>query len=524
MNKRMTPVFRRDFLKGMATLPFLGFFAIGFKDNITKEILQNNIDYQARLGIGEINAIKQKLLPVTGSSNDRLRIGLVGNGWRGESLLQRLGYFHPDFVQQNTKDGKLTERFLTTRIWDDLNVELTGVCDTFEVHARRGSECLTNEQVLTGDWDRNAKAIRIFPTYREMIASGEIDAIVIATPDHTHARMAIEAAKAGIHIFLEKPMTRTIEEAVELRNTIKSTGVVFQLGHENRQQMSFKIAHEMVQKGVLGEVSMVETFTNRNSEDGAWIRTRKFDHLGNTDTINWKEFLDTAPWLEFDPKRYFNWHRYSEYGTSVTGNQFSHVYDCINQILELGIPESVVASGGQYYYKDHGDMPDVMNAIFNYPKRKLTLTYNCSLKNEIYRSSRILGSEATMDIDKAILLYKDSQSQRYKEIKINTEEPFYYYAPGSDLDATTTATSKAYIRGGYGPTFIDGKKIDTTYLHLKEWIDSIRGQGQPSCNIDLGFEEAVTFIMANLAFDHQKTVWWDEKNEKAVIGELKLQV
>ncbi len=513
-------ILRRDFLKGLATVPFLGVFVVGFKDNLDKTITEKNIDYQKRLGIDELSAPKEKLLPPTGSSNNRLRIGLVGNGWRGDSLLQRLGYYHPDFIEQNKVNGRLTERFLTTRMWDDLNVELTGICDTFSVHAKRGSESISREVILneSGNGNKISKAIKIYLNYRDMIASGNIDAIVIATPDHTHAPIAIEAAKAGIHIFLEKPMTHSIEEAVELRDAVKSSGVVFQLGHENRQQMSFKIAREMYQKGVMGEVSMVETFTNRNSEDGAWIRTRKFDHLGNTGTIDWHEFLGNAPLQEFDSKRYFNWHRYSEYGTGVTGNQFSHVYDCINQILDLGIPESVVATGGQYYYKNHGDMPDVMNAVFNYPERKLTLTYNCSLKNEIYRSSRILGSEATMDVDKAILLYKDSQSERYREFKFKSDEPFYYYAPGKDIDATTSATAKQYIRGGYGPTYIDGKAIDTTYLHLKEWIDSIRGQNQPSCNIDLGFEEAVTFNLANLAFKHQKTVRWDKENNKAVIG------
>lgn len=106
---------------------------------------------------------------------------------------------------------------------------------------------------------------------------------------------------------LEKPMTHTIEEALELREVIKSTGVIFQLGHENRQQMSFKIANELYRKGALGVVSLVQTYTNKNDLNGAWIRTREFDHLGNPDTINWKEFLGKAPWVEFDPKRYFNW-------------------------------------------------------------------------------------------------------------------------------------------------------------------------------------------------------------------------
>ena len=352
-----------------------------------------------------------------------------------------------------------------------------------------------------------------------MVSSDEIDAIVIATADHSHAPIAIAAAKAGKHVYLEKPMTHSVEEAVELKNTIKSTGVVFQLGHENRQQMSFKIARELYRKGAMGNVSMVQTYTNRNSAFGAWIRDEAFDHhLGNKGNINWEEFLGNAPKSEFDLKKYFSWQRYSDYGTSVMGNDFTHWYDCVNQILSLGIPETVVALGGQYYYKNHGDMPDVLNAIFSYPEKGLTLTYDGTLVNQVTRQSRILGSEATMDIDGAILMYKDRHSEKFKDVKIAPSGPLYFYAPSTDLDAVSTATSKAYIKGGYGPTFIDGKVLDTTFLHVKEWVDAIRGHGKTSCNIDEGFEEAVTFNLANLAYVHKKPVRWDAVNEKAIIG------
>jgi predicted dehydrogenase len=508
---------RRGFLKGMVALPFLGYFAFAFKKNITNELNPQSKDFKITLGIEQLDAPGQKLFPPTGNASNRIRFGLIGNGWRGDQLLESFGFIHPEKVMANTVNGKYSEWLNSFIRQEDLNVEFGGICDTFEIHANRGVEISLND-IRPGGLKGNTKPAKVFPSYREMIASPEIDAIVIATPDHTHAKIAIEAAKAGKHIYLEKPMTHSIEEAIDLRNTIKSTGVVFQLGHENRQQMSFKMARELYQKGVLGTVSMVQTYTNRNSLDGAWIRTRKFDHLGNISNINWKEFLGNAPWHEFDPKRYFNWHRYSDYGTSVTGNDFSHKFDCVNQVLDLGIPETVVALGGQYYYKNHGDMPDVINAIFSYPQKGLTMTYDGTLKNGIYRQSHILGSEATIDIDNAIMLYKDSNSERYKDIEIDPSTPLYYYAPNADVDAVTSATAKTYLKGGYGPTFIDGKIIDATFLHIKEWIDAIRGHGKTSCNIDVGFEESVTFNLANLAYVHKKPVNWDKVKEKASIA------
>jgi predicted dehydrogenase len=259
---------------------------------------------------------------------------------------------------------------------------------------------------------------------------------------------------------------------------------------------------------------MVETYTNRNGLYGAWIRKRKFDELGNENNINWKEFLGNTPWHEFDPKRYFNWHRFSEYGTGFTGNDFSHQYDAVNQVLDLGIPESAVAMGGQYYYKNVGDMPDVLNAVFHYPKRGLNLTYDGTLKNGIYRENYIMGSNAAMYLDLGIRLYKDDYSERYKNVAVDSSEPLYVYNGGTDVDAVSSATSRAYIKGGYGPTYIDGKVIDATYLHIKEWLDAIRNNTVTSCNIDEGFEEAVTFNMANLSYVNNKKVLWDAVNEK----------
>lgn len=518
MNDQQKNLFRRDFLKGLLTLPFLGYFAFGFRKNITKEMRYKSKDYRENLGIEGFESTREKLLPSTGNNSNRIRFGMVGHGWRSVSLMSRLGYTNGS-TEKDILNGRITKKIRDLIDNEDLNLEYAGVCDTFKIHAERGAEYnIPFNNLRPGSVKRKSRPVKIYPTYREMIASDEIDAIVIATPDHTHAQIAIDAAKAGKHVYLEKPMTHSIEEAIELRDTIKSTGVVFQLGHINRQQMSFKIAREMYQKGVLGIVTMIETFTNKNTLDGAWIREREFDHLGNPDNINWKEFLGKAPWCEFDPKRYFNWQRYSDYGTSVTGNNFTHRYDCLNQILDLGIPENVVATGGQYYYKDHGDMPDVMNAIFNYPERGLTMTYNCSLKNGIYRQARIWGSEATMDVDREIKLYRDKYSNKYKSFETDRSEPMYHYAANTDVDAVTAATAQEYISGGSGPTFIDGQVKDVTFLHIKEWIDAIRGQGKTSCDIDAGFEETVTFNMANLAYEHKKPVRWDKEKEKAIIG------
>lgn len=510
-------ILRRDFLKGVATVPFLGLFAAGVKGNIDKEVARNTIDYYRRLQIDKLDAPFEKLTPPTGITGKRLRIGLIGNGWRGQALLQKFGYVHSDVLEQHTRSGQPSKWLQDLMNQEDLNVEITGICDVFDVHTQRGVD-ISRNNVYPGN-THAPKTAEVFESYRDMVKSDKIDAIMIATPDHTHADMAIAAANAGKHVFLEKPMAHSIEDAIALRDTIKRTGVVFQVGHQNRQQMSYKVGKELYQRGLLGDVTQVETYTNRNTPNGAWIRDDMRDHkLGNESNINWEEFLHDAPRVEFEHKRFFSWQRYSEYGTSVTGNDFAHWYDCVNQILDLGIPESVVALGGQYYYKTHGDMPDVLNAIFSYPEKGLSMTYDVSLKNGNFRQSRILGSEATLDIDSAVRMTRDRYSTLFKDAKIDADDYLYYYEPDADIDAISTATSRTYFRGGYGPTYIDGKIIDVTFLHVKEWIDAIRGFGKPSCDIDKGFEESVTFNLANLAYEHKRPVTWDRVNERAIIG------
>ncbi len=511
----MSKFLRRDFLKGLVALPFMGYFALSFKDNILLEQAKKKTDYLKDLGIDHLEALRFKFPKWNSDNTKPIRLGIAGYGWRGPVLMRALGHAHPNWIAENTKDGKYNDELLSFLDQEDLNVEFTAVCDAFSFRAQDALATSLNE-VYPGEKKGKRKPIKIFATYKEMIESKEIDAVIISTPDHLHANMATIAAKAGIHVYLEKPMTRTIEEAKALRDVIKSSNIVFQLGHENRQQRSYEVAKELVAKNVLGDISLVETFTNRNSDFGAWIRG--IDKRASLQTINWKEFLGDSTYQEFNPDKYFNWQRFNEFGSGVTGSQFSHFYDCVNQVLNLGIPEYVAALGGTYYFKDARDIPDVLNCIFNYPKRGLSLTYDCTLKNSKFRGITFMGTDATMEIENNVNVYKDSESVKYKKIEIDPNKTIFSYFPDPRVDAVSSATALTYIKNGFGKTMIENRIVDTTYLHLKEWIDAIRGHGKPCCDIDRGFEESVTFILANIALDHKKTVSWDAINEKAVVS------
>ena len=151
----------------------------------------------------------------------------------------------------------------------------------------------------------------------------------------------------------------------------------------------------------------------------------------------------------------------------------------MNQILDLGIPTSVSASGGVYFFKDGREVPDVFNVIFEYPERNLTFQYSATLANEFNRPSIIMGHDATMEVGNALVVYPDRRSTRYKDKiedgTIDLSLPLFAYRPGSQgIDAVTSATERYFAEKGYLYTYRNGRRVDATHLHIAEWLDSIR--------------------------------------------------
>ena len=109
--------------------------------------------------------------------------------------------------------------------------------------------------------------VKRYTTYTEMIHSGDVDAVIIATPDHWHAPMSIEALRNNVHVYVEKPMTHTVAETYELREAARKSKAVFQVGHQHRQTLSFKTAQNIVDEGVLGHIALITTNTNRNDDN-----------------------------------------------------------------------------------------------------------------------------------------------------------------------------------------------------------------------------------------------------------------
>lgn len=507
---------RRTLLKALAGIPVIGFFAYEAVRKIKFDKTKKT-RVITELGLEDIKA--PTVIP-SSRKGDLIRIGMIGFGSRANQLAQSLGFAHPDRVKAMEQNGTLAG-------WleqEDLNVAITGICDVFDLHAEQGLAAAANETRPGGAKDPNLKAKR-YRTHEDLLNDKEIDAVFIATPDHHHARFTTEAVKAGKHVYCEKSICRAEDELYEVYDTVRNSDRVFQLGHQITQNVVFQQAKEIIKRDILGKITLIETTTNRNTADGAWIR--HLDQNGNPKpgsekTIDWMQWLGTAPYKPFSIDRYYNWTKWFDYDMGMIGQLFTHEFDAVNQLLRIGIPHSAVSSGGIYYWKDNREMPDVLHCVFEYPERELTLTYSGDLASSRPRGRVFNGHDANMDLGGSLNITADYNSTRYAEqIEngiIDTNVPMITITPGSggDVDAITSATEKYYASRGLTTTNIGGRMVDVTHLHIKEWLDCIRNGGQTSANIEMAFQEGVTCVMGQKSYVEKRRTLWDPVNRKIV--------
>jgi predicted dehydrogenase len=328
-----------------------------------------------------------------------------------------------------------------------------------------------------------------------------------------------------------------------IRDVIKQTGVTFQFGHQGRQTDSYIKAKQIVDKGVLGPISLIEVCTNRNDPNGAWVYP--IHETASPQTIDWKQFEGnddrikeytdymTANGLEryvgpedrgkFDLKRFFRWRCWWDYSTGLSGDLLTHEFDAINQILGIGIPHAATSSGGVYFFKDGRTVPDVLQTTFEFPEKNLTMLYSATLASLRSRGKVFMGHDASLELSNTLTVKVDPSSTRYAEqIKqglIKPDVPFITYIPGQDqVDAVTSATELYFAQRGLLYAYVNGKRYDTTYLHIREWVECIRNGGKPACDIDAAFEEAITAHMGTRAYLEGRTMYWDKDKEEIVRG------
>jgi len=519
-----TGITRRDILKALASLPVFGVF---FYKLLQKTSIEKDKKTEILSELGSTPQAPSVLPKTTMKKPGQLiRLGIVGFGARGEQLARAAGFATPAWIESKQKAAQRNRLDKSLQDWlnqPDLNVAITGICDVFDQRAENGLAAAGNDfgpggaAVIPGN-------VKRYRSFHDMLASPEIDAVIITTPDFHHAPMTIAAVQAGKHVYCEKCMTRTEQEAHQVREVVKKGDVVFQLGHQYSESEAYARAKQIVEQGILGKITLVETTTNRNTQWGAYIRHLNADGSpkpGSPETIDWEQWLGASPRVPFSIDRYYNWTKWWAYATGLSGQLFSHEYDAVNQILELGIPHSCTASGGIYYYKDNREIPDTFHAVFEFPDRDLTVIYSAMLASSRSRGRVFMGHDASMEVGRVIKVMVDRHSTRFKN-KLETgiidpSLPLFSYHPGSrGIDAVTSATEQYYATRGLIYTYRDGRRVDMAHLHIRNWLDCIRNGGTPHCGIDKGFEVTIACHMATRSYREKRTVTWDPVKQRIV--------
>lgn len=346
--------------------------------------------------------------------------------------------------------------------------------------------------------------------YKEILARKDVDAVIIATPDHWHKDISVDAMNAGKSVYCEKPMVHDITEGPAVIAAQAKNKVVFQVGSQGVSSLGNEKARELLAAGAIGKLNYAEGFWARNTPGGAWQYNLPED--GNTKTVDWKKFLHKYPDRPFDPKRFFRWRCYKDYGTGVSGDLFVHLFSSLHSIVETNGPNKIMSTGGLRYWKDGREVPDILLGMFDYPESSKYPAFNLSLRVNFAdgtggnNSLRLVGNEGSLLVewDKVTLTKNkfwppDNYAKYFEERQYEKD---YDRKKMNPANITEYASETGY-KGAH-------------YDHHYNWIRAIRG-GKPVIeDATFGYRAAAPALLCNDSYFQEKPIKWDPLNMKLI--------
>ena len=400
------------------------------------------------------------------SPNEKLTLGIIGAGIRGQEDMQSV-----------------------LRVGGNVAV----ACDLYDGHLRRAQEILPNVPV-TRD-------------YREVLDRKDVDAVLIATSDHWHAPIAIEAMKAGKDVYCEKPMTHSIPEALEMVKVSRDTGRLVQVGSQSLSMQSTHKAKEWIDSGEIGTVYNVQCEIYRPDPIGAWKYPVPPD--ASPQTIDWERYLGNAPKLPFDAARFFQFRNWWDYGTGIAGDEYVHLLSRVHYLMNVQYPLSAVAYGGVYHWTGDRDVPDIHNTLYDYGKFQVVVLANLVSNFDGGEIVRFMGDKGTVVLteESATLLPYDLEwSYGYPLDSWPRDLREQFVAAHKDDPLADVGT---YHKQPHRKRQVFQQTAEGTEDHVRNFFESIKTRRQPIENVDFGCGTAVACHMANISYREKKPVFWD---------------
>jgi predicted dehydrogenase len=397
--------------------------------------------------------------------NDKINVAVIGGGMRGPQDAKTLA-----------------------KVADTSGARLVAVCDVYE----KRKKALADTYKCDGYLD-----------YHEVLNRADVDAVIIAVPDHWHARMALEAMDHGKDVYLEKPMTHTIAEARQLVATVKETKRVLQVGSQTTSGNQWRAAKKYIADGAIGPMVMSQGSYHRNSARGEWNYTidpgAGPDGKGD-DFIDWKMWLGNAPKRPFDADRFFRFRKYWDYSGGIATDLFFHVVAPMNLCWPNPEFPSKVTSGGGIYggpvFEEKREVPDTFHFMAEFPS-KHSLVLTSSMANSRHIPGLIRGRLGTIVmVDHGMFEARTDHITLSPERRVIDDD---YKAKWGDQDKV-----------------IPVEVSDVDAVHMANFLDSVRTRQKPTLDVETGYRVQVAISMSVQAYREGRVLYWDARNQTVV--------
>ena len=407
-------------------------------------------------------------------SGDRVRFASIGTGVEGCTILQAALHCP--------------------------GTEIVAACDLYDGRLTAAREYAKKEIFTTKD-------------YRAILDRSDVDAVLVATPDHWHARITQDACAAGKDVYCEKPMAHTVDQAFAMVDAMQSHSRIVQVGSQCRSSIVYAKAKQIFDSGALGQVTAVEACIDRNDASGAWVYPIPPD--ASEHTIDWNRFLGDAPKRPFDPVRFFRWRCFRDYGEGLPGDLYVHMLTGIHYVAGLSAPPLRAATmGGIFRWTENREVPDLSWTLFEYPEFRLSM--RCNLNNESPAVTRYFGTKGTMEIKNDVLTFAPQDTAPKPEgysilgwpLKLRTEYLQDWHKENPDpLPGQYPLIQSA-------ESFQAPPHYDYQIDHMNNFMESVRTR-QPSVEDAVyGKNTAIAALMANYSYFNKCLAVWNEGARK----------